>query len=323
VTVRSCFLPSVALTVAASGHDGAYLVLRVTEIPEHLLKRSRDRRAALGLGGGEAPPSAEGAGEAAPAATPATPAATPAAAPPAGPAGRRPVPAPAETPPPKPDPPYVAAAKARRKIPFWAMAALSLMPIWAFMYVRALTRPPETVEGPMAIGAEVYGNCSSCHGATGGGTEAGGSGRPLWNGEVNETFPHIEDQVRFVYFGTEAYNSAGVSSYGNPDREGGAHTAGSLGPMPPWGANAGGDLTDAEILAVVCHERYDFGVDPEADEATAAEFELWCSPESPMFAALEAGTPLADLDTSGIAGPDGAPVEIIDIGDAPAEGSAP
>jgi hypothetical protein len=93
--------------------------------------------------------------------------------------------------------------------------------------------------------------------------------------------------------------------------------------MPPWGANAGGDLTDAEILAVVCHERYDFGVDPAADEATAAEFELWCAPESPMFAALEAGTPLADLDTSGITGPDGAAVEIIDIGEAPAEGSPP
>jgi mono/diheme cytochrome c family protein len=286
-------------------------VLRVTEIPEHLLKRSRDRRAALGLGGGEPAPSAEGAAEA-PAATPATPAATTPAA--AAPAGRRGGPPPVEAPPPKPDPPYVAAAKRRPKIPFWAMAALSLMPIWAFMYVRSLTARPETVEGPMAIGAEAYGNCSSCHGGSG----EGGSGRPLADGEVNETFPHIEDQLRFVYFGTEAYNAAGVSSYGNPDREGGAHTTGSFGLMPQWGTNAGGDLTDAEILGVVCHERYDFGVDPAADEATAEEFELWCSPESPMFAALEAGTPLADLDTAGVTD-----AEIIDIGDAPAEGSAP
>jgi mono/diheme cytochrome c family protein len=199
------------------------------------------------------------------------------------------------------------------------MAALSLMPIWAFMYVRSLTEAPEVAAGPMAVGDEVYGNCSSCHGGSG----EGGSGRPLADGEVNKTFPHIEDQIRFVYFGTEAYNAADVSNYGDPNREGGAHTTGSFGLMPAWGATAGGDLTDAEILAVVCHERYDFGVDPAADEATADEFELWCAEESPVYAALEAGTPLADLDTAGITGSDGAPVEIIDIGDAPAEGHSP
>ena len=42
-----------------------------------------------------------------------------------------------------------------------------------------------------------------------------------------------------------------------------------------------------------------------------------------MFAALEAGTPLADLDTAGITAPDGSAAEIIDIGDAPVEGSPP
>jgi hypothetical protein len=91
--------------------------------------------------------------------------------------------------------------------------------------------------------------------------------------------------------------------------------------MPQWGSTVGGDLTDAEILAVVCHERYSFNGPDPADEAVAEEYELWCSEESPMYAALEAGTPLADLDTAGITGPDGAPVEIIDIGDAPVEGS--
>ena len=39
-----------------------------------------------------------------------------------------------------------------------------------------------------------------------------------------------------------------------------------------------------------------------------------------MYAALVAGTALADLDTAGITDPDGAAVEIIDIGDAPADG---
>ena len=93
--------------------------------------------------------------------------------------------------------------------------------------------------------------------------------------------------------------------------------------MPAWGTNAGGDLTDAEILAVVCHERYTFAGRSGCDEAVAEEYELWCSEESPMYAALEAGTPLADLDTAGITGPDGAPAEIIDIGDAPVEGHSP
>ena len=89
----------------------------VTEIPEHLLKRSRDRRAALGLGGGEAR-GREAAAEAAPRRTPATTAAaTPAAAAPSGPAGRKAAAAPPAPPPPKPDPPYVAAAKSRREDP--------------------------------------------------------------------------------------------------------------------------------------------------------------------------------------------------------------
>jgi hypothetical protein len=215
----------------------------------------------------------------------------------------------------------VAAAKSRAKIPFWAMAALSLMPIWAFLYVRSLTTPAETSEGPIGVGVDVYGNCSSCHGASGEGSSAG---RQLSDGEVVKTFPHIEDQLRFVYFGTEGYNLAGVSSYGDPNREGGARNAGEFGVMPHWGASAGGDLTDAEILAVVCHERYTLGgLDPASDDAVSEEFELWCSEESPMFAALGAGTPLADLDTVGIATAEGATAEIIDIGDAPAEGSPP
>ena len=114
----------------------------MTEIPEHLLKRSRDRRAALGLGGGQEGEAAAG-GET-PAAAPATSteAAPVAAAAPAGPAARKAAAAPAPPPPPKPDAPYVAAAKSRPKIPFWAMAALSLMPIWLFMYVRSVTEPP-------------------------------------------------------------------------------------------------------------------------------------------------------------------------------------
>ena len=292
----------------------------VTEIPEHLLKRSRERRAALGLGGGEPAAGGESA-EAAPAASvPATTSnAAPAAPAPTGPAARKAAAA-AAAPPPKPDSAVVTAYKRRAKIPMWAMAALSLMPVWIFMYVRSLTAPPVEASGPMGEGAVVYGNCSSCHGGSG----EGSTGRAFHDGEVNLTFPNIEDQLRFVYFGTASYNAAGITaSYGDPDREGGAHTPGSLGEMPPQGANAGGDLTDAEILAVVCHERYAFnGPDVNEDEVAAVEFENWCSEESPIFEALEAGTPLADLDETEILDAEGEPIKILDIGTEPAAGTS-
>lgn len=213
----------------------------------------------------------------------------------------------------------VAAYKQRRKIPVWAMAALSLMPIWVFMYVRSLTAPPEVVAGPLGVGAEIYPNCASCHGSNG----EGGTGRPFHDGEVNLTFPNIEDQIRFVYFGTANYNAEGITaSYGDPNREGGAHTPGSLGEMPAFGQNAGGNLTDAELLGVVCHERYEFnGPDITEDEAAAVEFENWCAEESPIFEALESGVALADLSDEEILDAEGEPIKILDIGDAPAPGS--
>ena len=52
----------------------------------------------------------------------------------------------------------MAAAKERRKIPFWAMATLSLMPIWGFMYLRALTESPEVAAvkaDKIVIGADL------------------------------------------------------------------------------------------------------------------------------------------------------------------------
>lgn len=273
----------------------------MTEIPEHLLKRSRERRGAAGLGGDDAGSS----GAASPAAS--APARVESAAP-AAPAGRAAAPSPAAPPPPKPDSPVVAAYKRRKRIPFWAMAALSIMPIWALMYARAVTEQPEEIAGPLGVGAEVYGGCAGCHGASGG----GGAGYPFAGGEVLKTFPHIEDQLRYVYFGTQGYNLAGVEIYGNPDREGGAHVAGAFGVMPAQGQTAGGSLTDDQILAVVCHERYALGGADPAGEF-AEEFETWCAESSEIFVALEGGTTLATLHES-FEG-------IMPIGDAPVPGS--
>lgn len=253
----------------------------MTEIPEHLLKRSKERRQALGL--------SEGEGDAAPAASPAPAAAAPAAAAPAAPAAPR-TPAAPVVKAPEPDLPVVAAAKSRRRIPFWAMATLSLLPIWAFMYVLSVTEGEETVAGPLGVGAEVYSSaCASCHLANG----QGGAGRPLWQGAVLATFPRIEDMLNLVYTGSQAYASAGLESFGDPNREGGAHV--------PLGYNGaampgfGGQLTEYQILGVVCHARYTLsGADPTSAE-WAAEYDEWCGPESPVFAELQSGATSFDM----------------------------
>lgn len=246
----------------------------MTEIPEHLLKRSQ---AARSKSGGEA--AAESSSAATPAKVEATAPVAKAAAAPA---------VPAPPPPPEPDLPVVTAYKSRKKIPVWAMATLSLLPIWLFMYVRSVTPTEKVVEGPLGLGSEVYAsNCASCHGGNG----EGGAGRQLNNGQALATFPRIEDNLNWVYFGTEAYEAAGVSGYGDPNREGGQHATRSYngGPMPQQGSTVGGSLTDYQILAVVCHIRYDID---EADRTGmyAAEYERWCSENSEVFAELQAGS---------------------------------
>ena len=244
----------------------------MTEIPEHLLKRSQAAKAKATGEPGPADAAAPAAASNAPAVAES---AAPAAAAKAAPAKA----APAAPPPPKPDPPYVAAAKSRKKIPYWAMATLSLLPIWMFMYARGLTPKEQKVEGPLGVGAALYtGQCSGCHGTAG----EGGVGYAFAGGEVLKTFPHIEDQLRWVYLGTKRYQEAGVQIYGNPEREGGAHVTGaSGGQMPGWKGN----LSDAEILAAVCDARYELaGGDQESEE-----FALWCSPESEIYLALEEG----------------------------------
>ncbi|MFM8947146.1 MAG: hypothetical protein ACKOJC_10650, partial [Actinomycetota bacterium] len=186
---------------------------------------------------------------------------------------------------------------ARRKIPFWAMATLSLLPVWGFLYFLAIKPSEKVVEGPIAMGTATWGGCAGCHGAAG----QGGAGRTLYQGEVLKTFPHIEDMLNWVYAGTEAFSAAGVPSYGNPDREGGAHAPYSYNgsPMPAQGAKYGGALTEYEILGVVCHIRYDLaGADPAGE--WAEEYEKWCSEESEIFLGLEDGSLTFDSPELGV-----------------------
>jgi mono/diheme cytochrome c family protein len=275
----------------------------VTEIPEHLLKRSKAAR--VQAEGGTAP--AENAGAVATpsgtsvAASATTPAVAARAAAPAAPAG---------PPPPKPDIPVVAAAKARKKIPFWAFATLSTLPLWAFMYVRALTPTTETVSGPLGIGATVFTGCSSCHG-TGG---EGGVGYQFSQGEVLKTFPRIEDQLRWVYAGSDAYAAAGVQIYGDPNRAGGPHVTKVKGVMPQQGAKYGGALTELQILGVVCHERYTLG-GADLTGAYAKEYANWCAADAPAWLALQDGSATFDNIDTKVPG-------AIKVGTVPAAGSS-
>jgi len=206
----------------------------LTEIPEHLLERSRARRAALGLGGGET--------GAAPAVSSASESAAPATAPSAAaPAKAAAAPIEAVKAPDIVLSPYAQAAIARKKIPFWAVPVLLFLPLWGFLYWGTLDKATVAEAGIAAEGDEVYGSCASCHGASGG----GGVGPEL--GTVTQTFPDYHSHVWWVVNGSLAVSPG--AGYGSPDREGGQRV--SAGGMPAWGAA----LSSQELLAVVYHER--------------------------------------------------------------------
>jgi mono/diheme cytochrome c family protein len=238
----------------------------LTEIPEHLLKRSRERRAAMGLGG-DAP--AEGAAEG----TAETSAPAPAAATPAPAASTAPAPVePAPPPAPKPEPAYIQAAKRRKRAPYWAVSALAALPLWGYMYVRTLEPPPAGEDDPLVLGEEVYANCSACHGGTG----AGVSAPAFVDGAIQETFPDWRDQAAWVRLGADGWPSA---TYGATDKP--------TGQMPAWPT-----LNDQQIAQVVLHER---GLGGEDVAETNPELEdLWAVARGEMPLAEAGVGPLSD-----------------------------
>jgi mono/diheme cytochrome c family protein len=217
----------------------------MAQVPDYLLQRSRERRAALGLppsGGGEAPPPAAPAeGGEAPPAAPAPGVPAPAEAPVPATAAEAAVPAVAEPVAPVPPPQAV-----RSGIPAWVVPVLALLPIWAFAYLGALNPPSSAapILTPIQQGAAVFAkNCSPCHGAQGG----GGVGPKLAGGEAKLTFPNEADQIAWVDTGSAPHKG---QPYGDPNRPGGQHIAKSGG-MPAFK----GTLTDTEIKNVVTFER--------------------------------------------------------------------
>lgn len=238
----------------------------MTEIPEHLLKRAAERRAAKA--GGEAPADAT---EAAPAA------AAPAA-------GESSVPAKAEAKPPAPLPTLdpepvkavpelavIAAAKNRKRVPYWAASLLALLPLWAFIYMFAIRVPPAGEGDPLVIGEEVYtANCSSCHQADGSGAATGGTGQQLNEGHTIETFKDPLAMVHWIAFGA-AGGARADGTYGDLDRPGGPVNLSTLGGvMPGFGTN----LSAEEYASLVIYIRQEFGgdvYDPEAEQGFTVE----------------------------------------------------
>jgi mono/diheme cytochrome c family protein len=210
----------------------------VTEIPEHLLKRSKERRAAIG--GEEAPAAEEGAPS-----TEVAEAAAPTPAPAAAAAVATPEPAPV----PKPVLPEVAAALSRKKIPFWAMPVLAALPLWAYVYQATLEPAPSGELTPVDEGGEVYKKtaCSACHGASGG----GGSG-PAFD-TVLETWPDYRDHMMWVRLGSEGWGQVS-DTYGATDKP-------VNGGMPPHE-----NLSDQDLALVVLYERVAFGGLEEGSE---------------------------------------------------------
>lgn len=226
----------------------------MTEIPDHLLQRTRSRRQALGLpvsggdaaAGSAAPAVAAGGGAVAAggAALPKGPVA------PSGPIERAKAA-------PKPAPHYVQAYQRRKKIPVWAMPALVGLPLWAVFYAGTLQPKPSKTLTTLAEGAVIYsGSCSSCHGASGG----GGVGPALSNGAVLQTFPDPVDQVLWVVKG---------SSGGAVGGKYGATGKTSKGGMPNFGTAK--TLSLEFIVDAVRHERETLSGE-KFDEATAKKW---------------------------------------------------
>lgn len=210
----------------------------MTEIPEHLLRRSRERRAALGLGG-----DGEGAGEG-PSALPAkSEAATPAKAAPAAKAPAR-IEEPAEVVAPVIVIPPTGPHKLR--VPIWVMPVLAALPLWAFFFPAAFSNHQKAVvTDPITIGTQVYkSSCSTCHGSNG----EGGVGPALHGGSAAITFPTVADHIDWVKNGSTGL--AKNAPYGDPNRAGGQRVA-SKNDMPGFGSS----LSATQIQDVVTYER--------------------------------------------------------------------
>lgn len=242
----------------------------LTEIPDHLLERSRARRAAVGGGDGAGDGDSNGGDAAASAAPTKAVAATPAAA--AMPAH----PPQVEAAPPPPPSPMVQAYNNRRKIPFWAMPVLAIIPVWAYVYVGTLDAPPEG-PGPAQLGEEAYiSSCAGCHGGGGG----GGVGPAFTGGAIYETWPSFEDHFEWVRLGSAGWSSENGNTYGANDKPVNSG-------MPGFAEET---LSDADLVYILLHERELGGENPDPEDQVRLEViaeVLFEHPEMTLEEAIE------------------------------------
>jgi mono/diheme cytochrome c family protein len=260
----------------------------LTEIPEHLLKKAAAARAAKA---GEAAP----AEDAAPAAGDAPAAAADA---PAAVEKKKAAPAPLPTlddaePAPVVDIPVVAAAKARRRIPYWAASVLAILPLWGVIYVFSVQPPPAGETDPFVIGAEVYtANCAGCHAPDG----SGGTGQKLNEGHATDTFADPLAQVYWEHFGTDGG--------ARPDGTYGDSTIRNVNDFP--GAMGAFDsLSPEEMAAVVIYIREEMNENTPEDDPNFNS-ELFEEDPAAMAALVEAVAALDPNDPDAVATIEGA-----------------
>ena len=170
--------------------------------------------------------------------------------PPAAGAGRSPPP----PPPPKPDPPYVAGRQDAQEDPVLGHArARPPAALGASCTSGRSRRPPKPSHGPLGDGAEVYASAARAATAP---TASGGVGRQLNDGEVLQDLPAHRGPAQLRLHRHAGATRRRHRPYGDPDRAGGPHVHRRATPARRCRLH-GGALTEAEILAVVCHERYD------------------------------------------------------------------
>ena len=140
-------------------------------------------------------------------------------------------------------------------MPVWAVPVLAALPFWAVVYGGAFGERKVEPTGPLAVGAQVYSTkgCSSCHGAAG----QGGQGPAL--SQVTKTFPNPADHVAWIHTGSAPVKDQPYGALGRV----------ATGGMPAFAES----LSDEQIVAVMCYERFEFGKAAETDlppECTAA-----------------------------------------------------
>ena len=140
--------------------------------------------------------------------------------------------------------PELGSARPRIKAPMLAMLLLLLLPLWAVVYLGAFGSRAKAANSPITAGAGIYNlSCSACHGAAG----QGGSARSL---------PTVRSSSSGRICKTTSTGSRREALFISARRS--AVSSSPSNAMPGFGTA----LSAAQIADVVCYERVNFGGAP-------------------------------------------------------------